>query len=250
MAEIVLDNVTIEFPLLHVGHRSLKKTLVSRVTGGIILKEANTPTIVRALSEISVHIKSGDRVGIVGPNGAGKTSLLRTMAGIYEPVTGDMRVSGDVATLLEIAGGMRPELTGLENIHLRGLLMGLSNRQIREITPEIEDFTGLGDFLNMPMRTYSSGMRVRLAFALATAIKADILLMDEWVLAGDAGFAAKATERLESMVTGANVLVLATHNNNIIRKWCNKAIYLRQGEVMMFDDVEEVVSAYLKDAKT
>ena len=250
MAELLLDKVTIEFPLLHVGHRSLKKTLVSRATGGIVLKEANTPTVVRALSEISVQIRSGDRVGIVGPNGAGKTTLLCTLAGIYEPVTGLMRTTGDVATLLDIAGGMRPELTGIENIQLRGMLMGLTNRQIREIMPEVEEFTELGDFLNMPIRTYSSGMRVRLAFALATAVKADILLMDEWVLAGDAGFSAKATGRLESMVTGANILVLASHNNDIIRKWCNKALYLRHGELQMYGDVNEVVDAYMNDAKS
>jgi len=250
LAELLLDKVTIEFPLLHVGHRSLKKTLVARATGGIVLKEANTPTVVRALSEISVHLRSGDRVGIVGPNGSGKTTLLCTLAGIYEPVTGLMRTTGDVATLLDIAGGMRPELTGIENIQLRSMLMGLTNRQIRAIMPEVEEFTELGDFLNMPIRTYSSGMRVRLAFALATAVKADILLMDEWVLAGDAGFSAKATERLESMVTGANILVLASHNNDIIRKWCNKALYLRHGKLQMYGDVNEVVDAYMNDARS
>ena len=248
MAELILEDVCIEFPLLHVGHRSLKKTLVSRATGGAILKEADKPKTVRALSNVSAHIQSGDRVGLVGPNGAGKTTILRAMAGIYEPVRGTMRSEGSVSTLLDIGAGMNGELTGIENIQLRGLFMGLSHKQIRELTPQIEEFTELGEFLNMPLRTYSSGMMVRLAFAMATAIKADILLMDEWVLAGDAAFTAKASERLQELVTGAKIMVLASHNHEIIRQWCNKAMYLLHGELKAFGDIDEVIETYLNDA--
>lgn len=244
MSELILDNVTVEFPLLHVGHRSLKKAIVSHATGGAILKNARTPTVVRALSNVSVHVRSGERVGIVGPNGAGKTTLLRTMAGIYEPIAGTTHADGRVATLLDIAAGMNSELTGMENIQLRGLYMGLTQREIRELGPAVEEFTELGDFLNMPIRTYSSGMMVRLAFALATSVHADILLMDEWVLAGDAGFTSRASERLEALVSNASILILASHNDEIIRQWCNKAMFLKHGELKMYGDVNDVLDAY------
>ena len=231
------------------GHRSLKKTLISRATGGAILKESDTPKVVRALFDVSVNIKSGDRVGLVGPNGSGKTTMLRTMAGIYEPVSGAIHTDGKVSTLLDIAAGMNSELTGMENIQLRGLFMGLSRKQIRNIMPQVEEFSELGDFLNMPLRTYSSGMMLRLAFALATTIEPDILLMDEWVLAGDAAFTQKANERLESMVTRASILVLATHNDDVIRKWCNKAMFLQHGILQMYGEVGDVLDAYIATTK-
>lgn len=241
---MLLDNVTVEFPLLHMGHRSIKKSIVSRATGGAILKEANAPTVVRALSDISLDVQSGDRIGLVGPNGAGKTTILRTMAGIYEPVSGSIHIDGRVATLLDIAAGMNHELTGMENIELRGLYMGLRKSEIKTLVEEVEDFCELGDFLNMPIRTYSSGMSVRLAFGLATAIKADILIMDEWVLAGDSSFTSKASERLESLVNTASILVLASHNDQIIRTWCNRALYLKHGRVENSGDVDEVLDYY------
>lgn len=212
----------------------------------MILKDSNSPRVVRALSDISVSIRPGDRVGLIGPNGSGKTTMLRTMGGIYEPVSGTLQINGTIATLLDIAAGMNPELTGIENIQLRGLFMGLSQKEIRYIMPQVEEFTELGDFLNMPVRTYSSGMMLRLAFALATTIKPDILLMDEWVLAGDAAFTSRANERLEAMVTGANIMVLASHNSEIIRRWCNKAIFLQHGILQMYGEVDEVLDAYTR----
>lgn len=244
MPELILNDVSIEFPLLHVGHRSIKKALVSHATGGAILKEASSPKIVRALSHFSAQLTAGDRVALIGPNGAGKTTLLRAMAGIYEPVAGSVHISGSVATLLEITAGMNVDLTGWENIDLRGVFMGLTRPELRELADEVEAFTELGDFLNMPIRTYSSGMTLRLAFAIATSMKADILLMDEWVLAGDAAFTTRAAERLEGLVKDAGILVLATHNNEIVRQWCNKAMFIRQGNLEQFGDVDTVLEHY------
>ena len=244
MPELILNDISVEFPLLHVGHRSIKKALVSRATGGAILKHANPPTVVQALSNVSAQLSAGDRIGLVGPNGSGKTTLLRTMARIYEPVAGSVHISGSVATLLEITAGMNPDLTGWENVDLRGLFMGLARSELRELADQVEAFSELGDFLNMPIRTYSSGMTLRLAFAIATSIQADMLLMDEWVLAGDATFATKAAERLEGLVKGAGILVLATHNNEIVRQWCNKAMFIRQGNLEHFGEVETVLDHY------
>lgn len=241
---LILNDISVEFPLLHVGHRSLKKVLVSHATGGAVLKHANSPKVVRALDHFSVQLSAGDRVGLVGPNGAGKTTLLRTMAGIYEPVAGSVHINGSVATLLEFSAGMNPDLTGWENIDLRGVFMGLSRSELRELAEQVEAFSELGDFLNMPIRTYSSGMTLRLSFAIATSIKADILLMDEWVVAGDAAFKTKAAERLEKLVKGVGILVLATHSNEIIRQWCNKAMFMRQGQLECFGDVETVLERY------
>ncbi|WP_420407933.1 ABC transporter ATP-binding protein [Hoeflea sp.] len=244
MAKLKLDHVTIEFPLLHEGHRSLKKAFVNRSTGGRILKDAEAPSVVRALSDVSLELQPGDRVGLIGPNGAGKTTLLRAMAGIYEPMSGSVEIEGKVATLFDISAGMSPGMTGWENIELRGLFMGLTRREVADLADEVEEFCGLGDFLNMPVRSYSSGMHLRLAFAVATSIKADILLMDEWVLAGDAAFTTKASERLEKMVTGAKILVLASHNEHIISQWCNKAAFLQSGEVKFFGEVNAAIEHY------
>lgn len=250
MVYVELDRVTVEFPLLHVGNRSLKKAIVARATGGSVLAEAGAPKVVRALSELTLSIRSGDRLGLVGPNGSGKTTLLRTLAGIYEPVAGTLHSEGRIATLLDVAAGMSPELTGWENIQLRGMLLGFNRAQVEEISPSIEEFTELGDFLNMPLRTYSSGMMLRLAFALATSIEPDILLMDEWVLAGDAAFAAKASARLSAMVERAKVMVLASHSESVIREWCNRAIYVKHGSLIADGSVDEVLTRYYSDIGT
>lgn len=244
MAKLSLNQATIEFPILHEGHRSLKKAIVNRTTGGTILKEADSPTVIRALTDVTLEFQPGDRVGLVGPNGAGKTTLLRVLAGIYEPESGTVAIEGKIATLLDISAGMSPNLTGWENIELRGLYMGLTKGEVAMLADEVENFSELGDFLNMPVRTYSSGMHLRLAFAIATSVRADILLMDEWVLAGDSAFTEKASKRLENMVTEASIMVLASHNDHIITQWCNKAIFMQKGKVERIGDVESVLSHY------
>lgn len=247
MSRLLLDNITVEFPLLHVGHRSLKKAIVSRATGGRILKEADSPKIVRAIEDLTLDLKPGDRLGLVGPNGAGKTTLLRVMAGIYEPVAGRVLIEGRVASLLDVSAGMNHELTGWENIELRGALQGLNRTEIQQLADNVEEFCELGEFLNMPLRTYSSGMMLRVAFAVATAVHADVLLMDEWVLAGDAAFQSKAEQRLTSLVQSASIMVLASHNLEIVQNWCTKAAYIKNGTIRFVGSVEEAIDRYQAD---
>ena len=244
MVQVLLNRVGVEFPVLHVSHRSLKKALIATATGGAILKEAHSAPVIRALANITATFQAGDRIGLVGPNGAGKTTLLRAIAGIYEPSRGFVRTEGDITTLLELGLGFNIDMTGRENIRLRGMYMGLRPAEIAKLAPEIEAFTELGDYLDMPIRTYSSGMQLRLSFAVATCRQPDILLMDEWVMAGDAAFVAKARARIEEFVSSSRILVLASHSDATIRQWCNKAMYLAGGELRMFGDTDEVLAAY------
>ncbi|BAR98276.1 ABC transporter ATP-binding protein [Blastochloris viridis] len=249
MAHIEVEDVHVRFPVLHTGHRSLKKALVATATGGAIMREANAAPIVHALSGVSVRLEVGDRVGLVGPNGAGKSTLLRVLAGIYEPDDGHVAVDGKIAALLNVNLGFNADLTGRENLRLRGMYMGLKGKEIAALAPEIADFTELGDYLDMPVRTYSSGMQMRLALGMATAVKPDILLMDEWILAGDAHFMEKAKARVAAFVRQARILVLASHSADVIRTWCNKALYLSAGKVQAFGPVEEVLEAYADAAR-
>lgn len=195
-----------------------------------------------ALHEIDLDIEPGEYVAILGLNGAGKTTLLRTLAGIYEPVGGRLEVDGSIGSLIDPAAGMDAEATGRENIILRGLFLGLSESECEALAEEAGRFSGLGEFLDVPIRTYSAGMSVRLSFAAATLMEPEILLMDEWFMAGDADFIERANERLEKLVTGADILVLATHNMSIVRKWCTRAIRLSGGRVVGDGPVEEILA--------
>jgi lipopolysaccharide transport system ATP-binding protein len=186
---------------------------------------------VRALEGVSFEIRPGDRVGLMGHNGAGKSTLLRMLSGIYEPIAGSLKVEGRVATLLELQLGIDPDATGYENIMLRGVMTGLKLREIRAKIDEIAEFTELGDYLGMPVRTYSSGMLLRLAFAVSTSVEADILLMDEWLSVGDAEFRNKASARLEQLVERTPILVLASHSQELIGKVCNRLFQLEHGRV-------------------
>jgi lipopolysaccharide transport system ATP-binding protein len=244
MANLLIDNVSISFPLYHGESRSLKKTFLAAASGRLG-QDRKHRLVVEALRDISFSLHSGDRLGFIGSNGAGKTTLLRTMAGIYEPAAGQITIDGAVTALLDPGQGMNFDLTGRENIRLRGLFNGLSEARIRELQAEVAEFAGLDQFLELPIRTYSSGMVLRLGFALATAIKPQILLMDEWILAGDASFLDKARHRLESMVRGAEILVLSSHNADIIMQWCNRVIWMDGGQIKADGTPEEILSAYL-----
>ncbi|MDR3521848.1 MAG: ABC transporter ATP-binding protein [Acidocella sp.] len=244
MASIDIHDISVEFPLYHADSRSLKKTMFA-VAAGRIGEDAKHRPCVSALRNITLSLSSGDRVGIIGSNGAGKTTLLRTMAGIYEPLRGQISICGAITALLDPSQGMNLELTGRENIRLRGLFNGLNPQQIDRLQADVTTFSELEQFLELPVRTYSSGMVVRLGFALATAIKPQILLMDEWILAGDASFMAKAKHRLETMVRGAEILVLSSHSPVIIMQWCNRVIWMEQGEVKADGTPEEILGAYL-----
>jgi ABC-2 type transport system ATP-binding protein/lipopolysaccharide transport system ATP-binding protein len=166
------------------------------------------------------------------------------MAGVYEPVGGVVSVHGRISPMFDIGLGIDSDLSGFDNIRIRGLLLGLSPQQIDEKLPEIAEFTELGDYLDMPVRTYSSGMMLRLTFAVATCFEPEILLMDEWILAGDANFMAKARGRIDAFVERASVLVLASHNLDVCRRWCNKGVWLKQGQVRSFGAIGDVLDAY------
>ena len=243
MASITLSNVSIQFPLYHGSSRSLKKTLLS-MAGARSLTRDHKRIVVQALADISLYIDHGERIGLIGHNGAGKTTLLRVLAGVYEPTAGRIEVDGNVSTLLDASLGLNPEATGYENILLRGLYMGLHPREVRVLAPAIADFTELGEFLYMPVRTYSAGMMIRLGFAVATATKPEILLMDEWLLAGDAQFLDKARQRIDTFVSQSQILVLASHSLEIIEKWCTKAIWLDGGRVVLAGDTDTVLGRY------
>ena len=244
MAALNIDNVSISFPLYHGESRSLKKTMFAAASGRLG-QDRKHRLVVEALRNITFSLRTGDRLGFVGSNGAGKTTLLRTMAGIYEPISGRIAIHGSVTALLDASQGMNGELTGRENIRLRGLYNGLSDAAINALQVDVAEFAELGQFLELPVRTYSAGMVVRLGFALATAIKPQILLMDEWIMAGDASFMDKARQRLETMVSGAEVLVLSSHSADIIMRWCNRVIWMDGGEIKQDGTPDEVLQAYL-----
>jgi lipopolysaccharide transport system ATP-binding protein len=237
MSSILLDNCSLELPIYGTINRSLKGTVMASATGGRIAAASRNVTVVQALKNISLDIRSGDRVGLMGHNGSGKTSLLRMIAGIYEPTSGQMEVRGQVSSFINLGLGMDLEATGAENILLCGLMFGLGFDEINRLTPSIGEFSGLGDFLDVPVRTYSSGMLMRLVFSIVTSVHAEILLMDEWLSVGDADFVVHAEDRLQSLVDAANILVLATHDQTIVDKLCNVVVRLEHGEIV---DVERI----------
>jgi ABC-type polysaccharide/polyol phosphate transport system ATPase subunit len=244
MAHISLEDVTIEFPIYNARGRRLTGELFRRAVGGKIRSDQGSYVSVIALRDISLTLGDGDRLGLVGRNGAGKSTLLRVLAGIYEPLSGRTWIDGTVASLTDITMGMDLELSGYENIVLRGVFLGLQVKQAKQLIPEIEAFTELGEFLSLPLRTYSSGMLLRLAFAVTTAVVPEILIMDEMIGAGDAAFVEKAKTRLNQMITQSRILVIASHDSEIIRRFCNRAALMDAGRITSLGPVEEVLATY------
>lgn len=240
MAHIDARGVTIEFPLYHVGARSLKKRILAR-SPLRFREDESSRVVVQAIRDLNFRIDGGERVALTGPNGAGKTTLLRTLGGIYTPVAGRLEVAGEIGVLLDAGAGFDTESTGRENIRLRGLYQGLDAAAIRRLIDDVAEFSGLGAFLDVPIRTYSAGMSVRLAFAIATASQPAVLLMDEWFLAGDAEFLERAQGRLERLVVGAEILILATHDLGIVRRWCNRVIRIEAGQIVADGSVDAVL---------
>ncbi len=232
MAHIVFNNLCVDFPIYNTPGRSLKNHLMQAATGGRMGSNEKGHVVVRALQNISLELKEGDRLGVIGHNGAGKSTLLRVISGVYEPTVGSVVVSGKVNSLIDLSLGMDGEATGIENIYLRGALLGFKRRWLSTKVKEIVDFAGLGDFIEMPLRTFSTGMQMRLAFSIATLEQPEILVMDEWLTVGDANFQEKAQQRLNEIVKKTSILVIATHSPELVQRVCNRMIKLERGDLI------------------
>ncbi|WP_109078718.1 ABC transporter ATP-binding protein [Aggregatibacter kilianii] len=228
---IILNNVSVRFPIYDAKQRSFKQTLLNAATGGKIITN-NRIMEIEALKNINLNIQEGDRVSLIGHNGSGKTTLLRVLSGVYVPNSGNVDIKGRITSLLDSMLGMDPEASGLENIKLRGLFLGIKPKKIESLIDEIIDFSELGDFIHMPVRTYSSGMVLRLAFSISTVTHPEILLMDEWISVGDEQFKEKAEKRLGAFVDRAGILVMATHDHQLAKRICNKHIHLEHGVIV------------------
>lgn len=243
MPSVELNAVSVTFPIFSAGTRSLKNAMISATTGGRIGNDASR-VVVQALDQVSFNLTQGDRVALIGHNGAGKTTLLRVLAGIFEPLVGDVRIEGKVTPMFDVSLGIDPESTGYENIVLRGLYLGLSRAEALARIDDVAKFTELGAFLDLPVRTYSMGMQARLAFAMSTCIDPDILLLDEGIGSGDADFMEKANLRLDAFIRRAGILVLASHSVELIRRLCTSAIVMEHGRVKWKGDIEGALAVY------
>jgi ABC-type polysaccharide/polyol phosphate transport system ATPase subunit len=246
MARIELRNICVEFPVYNINARSFKKRFLRLATGGNVSKDAHQHVVIKSLHNINLSIQHGDRIGLIGHNGSGKSTFLRLLARIYEPVRGDILIDGNVSPMLDLMQGIEAEFTGYENIIIRGTILGIPRKEIESKIDEIANFTGLGDYLAMPVRTYSSGMMVRLAFAISTSISPDILLIDEVFGAGDASFVEKAREKMISLLHQSNIVIMATHSDELIKEFCNKALLLEGGQIKYFGTVDKALELYHK----
>ncbi|OWJ60213.1 ABC transporter ATP-binding protein [Paraburkholderia caledonica] len=244
MSELRASKITVELPVFEVQGRSLRKRVAALGRRNAMADSAEGTVVVRALNDVSFHLTRGDRLGLIGQNGAGKSTLLRVMAGIYKPTTGVLARTGRTVPLLDISLGLDEHSTGRQNIRLRGLFLGMHAELISEREEEIAAFSELGDYLDMPVRTYSTGMRMRLAFSISMAVQADILLLDEVLGVGDSAFREKAKARLQEVAFESGIVVLALHSSPAIMEMCNKALWLDRGSVRMLGDSHEVVRAY------
>jgi ABC-type polysaccharide/polyol phosphate transport system ATPase subunit len=242
MAHINLKNVTIDFPIVNASSRSLQLRLFQSLGGQ--LSSHNKTVIVRALDGVNLSLVDGDRLGIIGHNGSGKTTLLRVLAGVYRPEVGSATIGGSVSSFTDLTLGMDPESTGWENIIFRCAFMGMSFREAKLRSAAIAEFSELGEYLNLPARSYSTGMFLRLAFAISTSVEPEILIMDEMISTFDVHFNEKAQRRLREVVDNANILALASHDMNVIQGICNKVVWLQHGTIEQFGPSEPVVKAY------
>ncbi len=245
MTEVQLDawGACVDFPIFDAKTRSLKKSVLGKA-GGVIGANDSDVVVVEALKNVDLHLSHGDRIGLVGHNGAGKSTLLRLLSGIYEPTRGACRIRGRVAPVFDLGVGMDPEISGYENIIIRGMFLGMSRREMLKRVDEIAEFTELGDYLGMPLRTYSTGMRVRVSLGVVTSIDPEILILDEGIGAVDADFMRKARVRLQELVKRSGILVFASHSNEFLAQLCDRALWIDRGEIRMDGDIESVVGAY------
>lgn len=240
MARIELDHLSLTFHVRTQGRVSLKEFLVNR----LFRKAKQSYLEVRALQDVCLQFRDGERIGIIGHNGAGKSTMLKVLAGIYPPTTGKRIVEGRISSLFDIALGFEVDATGWENIAYRGYLQGETPRSIRAKMKPIADFSELGDFLNMPVRYYSAGMIVRLAFSIATAIEPEILLVDEVLSVGDLAFQEKARQRMHEMIAKAELIVVVSHDLESLAKLCKTAVWMDHGKVRQLGPVDDLINAY------
>lgn len=257
-----IEKLFIEFPIFHSSNRSLKKIMFSRAsklvktrkarkqrTGAELATNAHQELIVKALQNVSLTFHTGDRIGLIGHNGSGKSTLLRAITGIYEPNFGKITVQGTIEALLNVNSGMNPLLTGRQNIVLHGKKLGYSKEKIKLLEKDVEHFAELNEFLELPLKTYSSGMLMRLSFGLATSVVPNILLMDEWFMAGDNNFQEKARKRLVNIVNNADIVVITTHSLPILQKWCKRIVWLQAGKVIADGPTDEIIARYTTHMK-
>jgi ABC-type polysaccharide/polyol phosphate transport system ATPase subunit len=244
MASILLQNVSLDFPIFTSKSVSLRHQLLRIGTGGLIAADSGGHKVVTALKDISISLVDGDRVGLIGHNGSGKSTLMRLVSGIYRPTTGIAQLNGRVSTIFELGVGADQDLSGFENIYRIGVMMGLSNREIRNITPLVIEFTELGDFLELPIRTYSAGMAMRLYFAMALFSDPEILLIDEVFGAGDAAFQARAQDKLERQIFDSHIFMFASHSLDLLRKFCNRCIVMSHGTMVCFEETSKALDIY------
>jgi ABC-type polysaccharide/polyol phosphate transport system ATPase subunit len=246
MASINLDKATVEFSVYTGRSRTLKNVLFDRTVGGRLTTSASDQTTrVVALDEVTLSASPGERIGIVGHNGAGKSTLLRVLGRIYPPTSGSVEIKGSIATLIDLALGMEMDDTGLGNIYVKGTLLGLKRQEIDTLVPEIVEFSELGDYIHLPVRTYSSGMRLRLAFGISTAISPDIAIFDEVIGVGDIQFHSKAKQRLDRLIAEAKIVFICSHDTNMILNNCSRVLWMDAGRLIDDGPAEKVVSAYL-----
>jgi lipopolysaccharide transport system ATP-binding protein len=244
MAHITLEKASVVLPIFNSSARSITNTLVSAATGGALTAQKGGHLSIEALKNIDLEIVAGDRIGIVGHNGSGKSTLLRLLSGVYEPSSGKIKRSGTVSSLVDISLGINGENTGRENIFLRGKLMGLTKKEIDQKIDEIIEFSELGEYINLPVRIYSSGMLLRLAFSVSTSITADILIMDEWLSVGDGAFAERSSQRLRNLVDESEILVIASHTRELLEETCNKIVWLEHGLIRKVGPTQEILPEY------
>lgn len=238
---IKLENVNLHYASVAYKERSLKSLFSAALTKG---KAERSVSDIHALKNITLEINNGERVGLLGHNGAGKSTFLKTVAGLYPISSGKLIVEGQVRSLFDLSLGFEPDATGRENILYRGLLLGLSPTFMKEKENEIVEFAGLGEFIDYPIKTYSAGMQVRLAFAISTAVGGDILLLDEVIGAGDAQFMAKAKSRIMSLIENAEILVLASHDFSALKNICSRGIVFHHGEYIFDGPIDDAIIAY------
>jgi ABC-2 type transport system ATP-binding protein/lipopolysaccharide transport system ATP-binding protein len=241
---IKIQNLSLNYPIYDYRALSLKFALRSLASAGTIMTNEGGIPYVRSLENINLSLQPGDRLALIGGNGAGKTTLLKVIAGIYEPTTGSCEVKGKMTTLLGTGFGLDEEATGYQNIILGGIALGYRLKEMKAAIEGIAEFSELGNFLEMPLRTYSAGMKARLAFAIATCNKPDIVLLDEGIGAGDASFYEKANERLKGFLSDASIMILASHSNALLRNFCNKCLILENGHPLFFGDLQEGLKIY------